>query len=148
MTSWNGLWRYYDTWIESHDDLHPECTDIVYLIVFTNGQKYVGKKAVRAKRKYPPLKGKKRVRRKWKNLPFKNYQGSAEEAKALEPQHKIILNQCSSLKTATYLEAEYMFNNRVLFDPNFINANISGVYFSNSLEGVLDPEWVPLRTLY
>lgn len=40
-------WIYRERKIESHDDLLPECTDIVYLITYTDGRKYLGKVDVR-----------------------------------------------------------------------------------------------------
>jgi hypothetical protein len=50
------MWIYNDEKIESHDDLHPDCTDIVYILYYSDGRMYIGKKAVRAIRRKPPLK--------------------------------------------------------------------------------------------
>lgn len=36
-------WRYKDSPILSHDDLHPECTDIVYELCFDDNTRYIGK---------------------------------------------------------------------------------------------------------
>ena len=32
------MWIYKDKEINSHDDLHPDCTDIVYLLTFESGR--------------------------------------------------------------------------------------------------------------
>ena len=39
----NG-WTYEGKDIHGHSDLDPLCTDIVYIIHYTNGQMYIGKK--------------------------------------------------------------------------------------------------------
>lgn len=132
------MWTYKDRLIESHEDLFPNCTDFVYMITYKNGQKYIGKKAIRAIRRKPPLKGKKRNRRIMTDLPFKNYQGSHAEAKVLEPIKKEILFQCSQRKAATYVEMSLLIYYHVLFKKEFINENIGGTFFSTSLDGLLD----------
>ena len=133
-------WVYKGQEILSHDDLHPECTDFVYIITYTNGQKYVGKKAVRAVRRKPPLKGYKRNRRLMTNLPFVKYQGSHDQAKELEAEKKEILHQCTTRKTATYIEIALLIKYDALFRRKFINENISGTFYSNSLDGLLEED--------
>ncbi len=131
------MWNYRDKKIESHDDLDPLCTDFVYMITYDDGRHYIGKKAVRAIRRCPPLKGKKRNRLLMKNLPFMKYQGSHEGAKEMTPVVKEIIAQCSQRKAATYIETELLFENGVLFSDDFINENIGGTFFRNSLVGLL-----------
>jgi len=131
------MWIFHGNPIESHDDLHPDCTDFVYVIEYDNGRLYIGKKAVRAIRRKPPLKGKKRNRRIMTNLPFLNYQGSHEKAKELTAVNKEILFQCRSRKAATYLEMELLVENEAIFLDKFINENISGTFFKNSLDGLI-----------
>ena len=46
--------------VTGHSDLDPLCTDIVYCIFYTNGQKYIGKKVVRSVSVLPILKTKTR----------------------------------------------------------------------------------------
>jgi len=134
------MWTYRGKSIDSHDDLLPTCTDFVYLIEYTDGRRYIGKKAVRAVRKRPPLKGYKRNRRLLVNLPFIHYNGSHDEASVLEPVSKEILFQCSARKAATYLETELLFENYAIFDENYINANIGGTFYKNSLDGLLEKD--------
>jgi hypothetical protein len=132
------MWHYKGQEITSHDDLHPECTDFVYIITFDDNTMYIGKKCVRSIRRKPPLKGKKRNRRVMTNLPFINYQGSSDAAKARTPMYKEILFQCSSKKTATYLETELLFENWAVISDEFLNENIGGTFYKNSLDGLLD----------
>ena len=133
-------WIYKDKEIHSHDDLLPGCTDFVYVITYNNGQKYIGKKTVASFRTKPPLKGKKRNRRIWTKLPFLKYAGSHDKAKDLEPVTKEILYQSKSKKTATYIEAALLFEHDAIFDESYINENISGTFYNNSLDGLLTEE--------
>ena len=132
------MWEFNGNPVNSHDDLHPECTDFVYIITYSNQRMYIGKKAVRAIRRKPPLKGYKRNRRIMTNLPFVNYQGSHDKAKEYVAVKKEIVYQCSKRKAATYLEAELLFKHEAIFLDKFVNENISGVFFSNSMDGLLE----------
>lgn len=132
------MWKYRGKWINSHEDLHPDCTDFVYVIEYSNQKKYIGKKAVRAIRRKPPLKGKKRNRLIMTNLPFVKYQGSFDGAELLTPISKLIVFQCSKRKASTYLEMELMVEHMVIFEPEYINENIAGTFFKDSLDGLLD----------
>ena len=132
------MWIYKNKEVHGHDDLLPECTDFVYMIEYTNGQRYIGKKTVRSKRKKPPLKGKKRCRRVLTNLPFINYVGSHETAEDLEIKCKEILYQCCTRKAATYLEVALMIHHDAIFDPNYLNENIINKFFRNDLDGLLE----------
>lgn len=131
------MWTYKGKEINGHADLHPDCTDFVYVITYDDGRMYIGKKAVRAMRKYPPLKGKKRSRRKMKDLPFVKYKGSHGLAANLTPVTKEIVFQCSQRKAATYLEIYLLVEHDAIFRKSFINENISGTFFSNSLDGFI-----------
>jgi len=132
------MWIYNDKEVHNHDDLLPGCTDFVYIIQYTNGQRYIGKKCIASKRKKPPLKGKKRCRRIMTRLPFVKYEGSHETADGLTIETKEILYQCSTKIAATYLEAALMFHHDAIFDPCYLNENISGTFYDNSLNGLLE----------
>jgi len=132
------MWIYKGKEILCHDDLLSKCTDFVYMIEYTNGQKYIGKKCIASKRKKPPLKGKKRCRRIMTRLPFVKYEGSHETTSGLTIKVKEILYQCSTKKAATYLEAALMFHHDAIFDPLYLNENISGTFYDNSLDGLLE----------
>jgi hypothetical protein len=131
------MWEYHGREINSHDDLHPDCTDIVYCITYEEDRTYIGKKAVRAIRRKPPLKGKKRNRLIMTNLPFVKYQGSHNQAEYLTAVKKEILYQCRGRKAATYLECGLLFEHHAIFRDSYINENISGTFFANSLDGLI-----------
>lgn len=132
------MWVFRGKEVHCHDDLLPGCTDFVYIIRYTNGQKYIGKKCVASIRKKPPLKGKKRCRRLLTKLPFVKYEGSHESASELEISEKEILYQCKTKKAATYLEAALLFHYDAVFDPVYLNENISGTFYDNSLDGLIE----------
>lgn len=131
------LWSFKKKLIHGHDDLLPGCTDFVYIISYTNGQQYVGKKNVQSIRKRPPLKDKKRNRRVMIKHQFIGYIGSHDSASKLTVAKKEILYQCATKKAATYLEAAYLFHFDCIFDPHYLNECISGTFYKNSLDGLL-----------
>ena len=136
------MWIYKGKEIHSHDDLLPECTDFVYEIRYTNGQRYIGKKTVRSIRRLKPTKAQLKIRKNYvrkelKDLPFINYEGS-HDMEGLEVLEKEIIYQCSTKKAATYLETGLLFHYDCIFDPMYINKNIAGTHFDNSLDGLLE----------
>ena len=133
------MWIYKEKEINGHVDLHPRCTDFVYLVTDQDGRQYIGKKTIRSIRKKPPLKGKKRARRVMTDLPFMDYAGSHTK-ECGEIVEKEILYQCSTKKAATYLETALLFHHDAIFDPHFLNTNISGRFFPNDLSGNLEDE--------
>jgi len=137
------MWLYNYKEIHSHEDLLPECTDIVYLIEYTNGKRYIGMKRVRAVRRLKPTKKqlatrKNYVRKEQVDLPFIDYEGSHKIKDCPEISRKEIIHQCSSKRTATYLEAGCLFEADAIFNPEYLNENISGKFFDNALEGLLE----------
>ncbi len=72
------------------------------------------------------------------NKPFMKYEGSSTETADLKVAHKEILYQCSNKMTATYLEAMVMFDESVLFNPLYINANILGKFYDNAIDGLIE----------
>jgi hypothetical protein len=137
------MWLFQGKEIKSHEDLHPDCTDFVYIITYTTGQKYLGKKTVRSIRRKKPTKTqlakrKNYVRKEITNLPFLDYEGSSNLTKELEVEGKEILYQCSTKKAATYLETALLFYYNAIFDNEYLNENINGRYFNNDLDGLLE----------
>lgn len=131
-------WIYKNKEIKSHDDLHPDCTNFVYVLTFESGKSYIGKIAVRAIRKRKPLKGKKRNRRLLVNLPFVKYEGSSDEIISEKLILKEIIHQCSNKRTATYIETAWLFEVDAIFNELYLNKNIQGCYFDNAMEGYLE----------
>ncbi len=137
------MWIYKGKEIHSHEDLLPGCTDFVYLITYTNGQMYIGKKTVRSIRRLKPTKAqlkirKNFVRKEMKNLPFVGYKGSHDKVLDLDIKEKEIIYQCNTKKAATYLETGMLFHYDCIFDKNYVNENIAGTHFDNSLDGLLE----------
>lgn len=130
-------WTYKGSVIRSHDDLHPDCWAFVYILEFENDLFYIGKKNVRTKAKLPPLKGKARVRRVEKPMKFLNYTGSSKSIDGHVLVKKEILYQCSSVKTATYIEAALLFEHDAIFSDKFLNENILGTFYSKDIQGIL-----------
>lgn len=136
-------WIYKENVVNSHDDLLPECTDIVYCIYYTSGKKYIGKKTVRSLRRLKPTKAQLKIRKNFKrvevkNAPFVDYVGSSKETENEVVSVKEILYQTSTKKAATYIEAGILFNENAIFSDEYLNLNISGKFFDNDLNGLLD----------
>ncbi len=136
------MWVYKGKDIHDHSDLLEACTDFVYIITYTNGLMYIGKKTVRSVRRLKPTKAQLKirsnyVRKKMVDLPFLKYEGS-HDVEDLEILKKEILYQCSTKKAATYLETGMLFHYDCIFDNSYINKNIAGTHFDNSLDGLLE----------
>lgn len=132
------MWIYEGKTVLSHDDLLPGCSDFVYQITYATGQLYIGKKNVQSVRRRPPLKGKKRNRRLMIKHPFVDYEGSSKLVEGLEIVEKEILYQCKTKKAATYLETALLFHHDAIFDPKYLNENISGTHYQNALDGLIE----------
>ena len=139
------MWIYKNEKVSSHEDLFPECTDIVYCLTYKSGKKYVGKRAVRSMRRLKPTKEQLKIRKNFKrveqkDIPFKDYEGSSKETEGEEVASKEILFQCSTKKAATYIEAAILFGEHSIFEETYLNKNILGKFFDNDLDGLLDNE--------
>ena len=136
-------WSYNGMIIESHKDLHKKCSDIVYELKFSDETKYIGKRVVRSMRRLKPTKKQLAIRKNYKriefkDIPFKDYEGSSSENEGKTLVSKEILYQCSTKKTATYIEAALLFDLGVLFTDEYNNKNISGTFFDTSLDGLIE----------
>ena len=114
-----------------------EVFGFTYLITFTDGKKYIGKKQVFLQRKLKPRKGdrKNAKRIKWYESKWFEYEGSSQFREDRVVAKKEILGFSYSKKELTYMEEKTQFKFDVLEDDNFINGNIRGVYFRNQFEG-------------
>ena len=139
------MWLYKGKEVVSHEDLLPDCTNFVYEITYESGKKYIGKKTVRSMRRLKPTKAQLKIRKNYKrvemkNIPFVDYVGSSQETEGQIVVSKEILYQCSTKKAATYVECATLFAEHAIFDDEYLNLNISGTFFDNDLEGLLDQE--------
>lgn len=104
----------------------------VYLITnLENNRKYVGKKLARFKTTKPPLKGKTRKRRGFKESDWREYWGSSEhllaDVKRLgeDKFKREILHYCPSRGALSYMEAKEQFDRRVLETDEYYNGIIN-----------------------
>lgn len=136
------MWVYKDKEVKSHEDLHTDCTDIVYCIYYDNGKRYIGKKNVRGLRKLKPTKAQLKIRKNYKRVelvevPFVKYEGSSKNTLGLKILKKEIVYQCSNKTSSTYLEAATLFNVDAIFSEEYLNENISGKFYDNALDGYI-----------
>jgi len=136
-------WLYKDKIINGHSDLHPDCTDIVYLLTYEDGTKYVGKKTIASIRRIKPTKAqlairKNYVRKELKKLSFLKYEGSSLENKDKVLVEKRILHQCGDKRSATYMELVEIITREALFIKEYNNKNALGAFFDNVLDNYLE----------
>ena len=139
------MWLYKENTVTEHEHLLPTCTDFVYVITYESGKKYIGKKTVRSMRRLKPTKAQLKIRKNYKRvelkeLPFVDYIGSSKETEGEVVKFKEILYQCSTRKAATYIECAMLFGENAIIEDEYLNLNISGTFFDNDLDGLLDQE--------
>jgi len=116
----------------------------VYLITYTNGQKYIGKKQFWSvtKKKF----GKKQLAEITDNRAkkytmvtrendWRKYIGSSKETKHLTVESKEIVEVCEDRINLTYCEIKHMFSQDVLVNRTFLNSNILGKFFCGKIKG-------------
>ena len=145
-------WNYLGTEINELVQVPENMIGFIYLIEFTNGMKYIGKKHLYQTRTLKQLINKKRdnvIEVKYRNTGkgyrqayevvkvesnWRTYTGSAKECKNLTPRKKSILQFCKNEYELTYYEVYYQFAYDVLTDAYFINDNILGKFYRNKLK--------------
>lgn len=122
-------WIYKDKEVEELPEL---CEAFVYIITnTTNNKKYVGKKLAKFRVTRPPLKGKKRKRKSFKESDWRTYWGSSEHLKndvqelGEDKFIREILYYCPSKGSAGYLEAREQFERNVLASDDYYNGIIN-----------------------
>lgn len=121
------------TWLFNDEllDIAPEdYVGFVYEITdLRNSKIYIGKKKFWATRTLPPLKGKKRKRRKIIESDWKSYYGSSEEVKSLLEANgpgifkRKILRLCKTTAELSYYELkEQMTRDVLLYPERYYNA--------------------------
>lgn len=119
-------------------ELSPEIRGFVYIIYFTNGQKYIGSKVVRSDRRIKPLKSMRSnaVRRVTRESKWREYEGSSKLTEGLTIKTKVITHLCTDKRSMTYLEQKELFAVDAAVNDEFVNKNIGGKFFSNCLDGL------------
>ncbi len=127
------MWEYYG---EIIDELPEDVVGFVYVIYYEDKRKYIGKKLARTIKTLPPLKGYKRKRKKEIETKWREYEGSHNKENLAPIVKKEIIALCTNKRTMTYVETKLLFLNNVLETNEFINSNISGLYYENCLDGL------------
>lgn len=151
----DNMW--YDNFnnkITSIEQMPEGAIGFVYMIEYTDGKFYIGKKNLYSTQTVKALKSGKH-REGTVDVVYKNtgkgyrqafdvvkkesdwltYQGSHEECKTRTVKKKYILQYAFSKLELTYLEAKELFCNSVLETEDFINDNILGSFYRSNLYG-------------
>jgi len=122
----------------SHDDFTDEVCGFIYLITYSNGQKYIGKKLIRSLIRMKPTKAQLAKRKnykriEWKNKPFARYVGSSKLSSGLTVSNKEILWLCKDKINLTYYEVKELIERDVLLDDTYLNENILGKFYKGKI---------------
>jgi len=123
--------------IEEIEDFPSGAVGFIYELHFSNGRKYVGRKALYHNRTLAPLKGKKRKRKVTKESDWKKYAGSIKNEQYKKDIKegrvmlikKVILKACFDKWDMTYYETKYQFERDCLIDQSYYNGNILGKFY-------------------
>lgn len=142
---------YENAWLYNNEVFTSEMIfdniGFVYIIHdLKNDKKYVGKKNFYSNRTLPPLKGKKRKRKKKIESDWKEYYGSSEELKLLveSSEERInfkreILHLCKSKGEMSYLEMKEQIMREVLLRPDdYYNSFVGGKIHRNHLKDLIE----------
>lgn len=146
-------WLYNDNIVTTINDVPNTAIGFVYLVHFTDGSKYIGKKNLYSIRKIKALtSGKQRkdvIEKKYRNTgkgyrqefdiikkesDWLKYQGSHKDCKTKTVDKKYILCFAYSKLQLTYLEAKMLFIYEVLEDNSYLNDNILGTFYRSNLQ--------------
>ena len=126
------MWSYNGE--EFTSEMIEDNMGFVYIVTDKKTKmKYIGKKGFFSKVTKPPLKGKKRKRRSFKESDWKKYCGSSEAVKLLVEENGLdhfdreILYLCKSKGELNYMELREQILREVLLKPNeYHNAFVGG----------------------
>lgn len=115
----------------------------IYIIEYTNGKKYIGKKQFWSvtkkafgKKKLAEITDKraKKYEMVTKENDWRKYEGSSKETKGFTIKSKDILELCNDKINLTYCEVKWMMKLDVLVDDSFVNSNILGKFYSGKIK--------------
>ena len=126
------MWSYNGE--EFTSEMIEDNLGFVYIVTDKKTKmKYIGKKSFFSKVTKPPLKGKKRKRRSFKESDWKKYCGSSEAVKMLVEENGLdhfdreILYLCKSKGELNYMELREQIIREVLLKPDeYHNAFVGG----------------------
>ena len=131
------VWQYNGQDI-SLDQVPKELFGFTYMVTFTDGTKYIGKKQiwsyrnVKLGKKALAAREDKRSSKKELRIyesKWREYEGSSQHRGSRIVAKKEILDWCWTKTQLTYEETRQQFVHDVLFDDTFLNANILGKFF-------------------
>lgn len=136
------IWRFKGRSIEDISEFGEDAVGFIYEVSFTNGMKYLGRKALYHNFTRPPLKGYKRKRKGVRESDWKKYIGSPKDAELLESlksgeikvSSKEILHICFSNWEMTYYETKFLFEKDCILADNYYNNNILGKFYRPKTE--------------
>jgi hypothetical protein len=145
-------WKYNNKSVNGVTDMPDDAIGFVYLIVTSNGKKYIGKKSLYSvrKRKFGKKesklitdKRKKLYEMVKKESDWQIYTGSNkdlnEDIKKGITFTREILQYAYAKKQLSYLETKYLFVKGVLeTDDEYYNSNINGTYFRKDASSIDD----------
>ena len=131
-------WLYKGKPIYSHHDFSKEVIGFTYLITYSNGKLYLGKKIIRNMTRLKPTKKqlalrKNYARKEMRDKPFVDYVGSSKLTKDLVIAKKEILTLHTDKINLTYGELELLVKHDVLRDDKYINENIMARFFKGRI---------------
>lgn len=130
-------WIFRGKVINNIDNLPDKVFGFIYEISFSNGMKYIGRKALFHNKTLKPLKGKKAKRKTVVESDWKKYSGSIKDKDFIEGfssgsitvTHKEILKLCYSLWEMSYYETQALFMSNCLLSAEYYNNNILGKFY-------------------
>lgn len=140
-------WTLKGREIKHIKDFPEEAIGFIYLIHYSNGKKYIGRKSLYSytkrhfgKRELALVtdKRKKTYEILKKEMKWQSYEGSKKELKDLKDGgihiiKKEVLKVCFTSKQMTYYETQCLFSYGVLEGEEYINDNILGKFYRRDL---------------
>jgi hypothetical protein len=125
-----SVWTYKGE-VVPDDDISHELYGFIYVINYTDGTKYIGKKNFWTDRRLKPRKtdrvNAKRIKRVETN--WRTYEGSSKLSHGKTVESKEIVRLCNTKTELTYYEVYHLMVAKVLFDETYLNQNILGKFY-------------------
>ena len=133
----NLKWIYKG--IELNEPIEHLGYGFVYMIRYTDGTYYYGKKAMWSTVRMKPTQAQLAIRKNYKRVvtkpnDWKKYTGSTAASKGKTIHSKHVLSIAVSKVHLSYLEYGLLFQEEVLMDEVCLNGNIGGKFYDNVLE--------------
>ena len=128
-------WIYRENKVDSLNDIPDGVIGFIYLVINEETKEwYVGKKSLYSERTLPPLKNMKRKRKVTKESNWLTYQSSNNAVKEWKSPYREIVEYCYTKKMLTYRELQAIVCMNGLEDPNCLNDNVLGKFYSGDFK--------------